>query len=578
MNQLRNLAEWRAWLASMDERTWSEFIQNHDHLFSDLKKAWEDFLSERQALKPEMKNIFNYSSETIVSHVPMQESCLTDTHLQINDVQFPILNLPPLACLNESEHHQEEEKDPIGEAYDNIVSYKNNDVHCEVSPSELAVIVAEPEPKIEVPAVEVVVEADAPILPTTEADNINTPAPSTATMNTQKLPPFPNARQGEWYEVSLPPDIQNVTFQPHDCGLVWDKAHCKISGTPTQHGDIEVQYHWQNGNDITLHRQTLYINPDPKSLWRNIPSDETVRFYKPDNESRMLSTPYGQLITARVRGRSHAHQGIPCDDDFNIEYHSESHIHILAVSDGAGSAEYSRLGSQEAVYAVVNTVENLLKSQEPNFSIQADMNIENYGKLLINLSTQAAYNAYLAQYEVAKREQLPLKSLSSTLLFALSMPVAQDEWLTVAYAIGDGALVAWHPEQNTVELLAQADNGHYSGETRFLSAQEATIENISKRIRTHRSEQVPILFLMTDGVSDPKFETDAKLAQSSSWQLFWEEIQPILQQEHPEQALEQWLDFWSPGNHDDRTLAVFLPNRYANRIEIEPVVETELPS
>ena len=31
----------------------------------------------------------------------------------------------------------------------------------------------------------------------------------------------------------------------------------------------------------------------------------------------------------------------------------------------------------------------------------------------------------------------------------------------------------------------------------------------------------------------------------------------------PAQALGEWLQFWSPGNHDDRTLALFIPGKSA---------------
>ena len=69
--------------------------------------------------------------------------------------------------------------------------------------------------------------------------------------------------------------------------------------------------------------------------------------------------------------------------------------------------------------------------------------------------------------------------------------------------------------------------------------------------------------MMTDGVSDPKFETDANLAKSEKWAALWQKLQPIFQAEQPAAALEEWLDFWSPGNHDDRTLALFLPTKAA---------------
>lgn len=66
---------------------------------------------------------------------------------------------------------------------------------------------------------------------------------------------------------------------------------------------------------------------------------------------------------------------------------------------------------------------------------------------------------------------------------------------------------------------------------------------------------------MTDGVSDPKFETDANLAKAEYWRNLWLELQtPLSDENDPALALQTWLGFWSAGNHDDRTLALFLPN------------------
>ena len=69
------------------------------------------------------------------------------------------------------------------------------------------------------------------------------------------------------------------------------------------------------------------------------------------------------------------------------------------------------------------------------------------------------------------------------------------------------------------------------------------------------------LFLMTDGVSDPKFETDANLNNPDKWDALWEDLKEygVDLSDDNEAAKDQllnWLDFWSPGNHDDRTIAI----------------------
>ena len=69
------------------------------------------------------------------------------------------------------------------------------------------------------------------------------------------------------------------------------------------------------------------------------------------------------------------------------------------------------------------------------------------------------------------------------------------------------------------------------------------------------------LFLMTDGVSDPKFETDANLKSYDKWNELWADLKEngVELTDDNEEAANQllnWLDFWSPGNHDDRTIAI----------------------
>ena len=72
--------------------------------------------------------------------------------------------------------------------------------------------------------------------------------------------------------------------------------------------------------------------------------------------------------------------------------------------------------------------------------------------------------------------------------------------------------------------------------------------------------------LMTDGIYDPKFVVEANLEKIEKWQAFLEDLggnneEKITVEFTPENTeiatqLSAWMDFWSPGNHDDRTLAV----------------------
>lgn len=71
---------------------------------------------------------------------------------------------------------------------------------------------------------------------------------------------------------------------------------------------------------------------------------------------------------------------------------------------------------------------------------------------------------------------------------------------------------------------------------------------------------------MTDGITDAKFQTDAALDKLEVWKSFMEDLEGANDENQKidfegdlkiaETNLMSWMDFWSPGNHDDRTLAI----------------------
>src|SRR5690606_10935267 len=75
-------------------------------------------------------------------------------------------------------------------------------------------------------------------------------------------------------------------------------------------------------------------------------------FVKTHTDQLCIDTADYQLIAASRRGRSHEHAGSFRDDDFSLMHIANSDWSVLAVADGAGSAEYSREGSRIAVEIV----------------------------------------------------------------------------------------------------------------------------------------------------------------------------------------------------------------------------------
>lgn len=63
---------------------------------------------------------------------------------------------------------------------------------------------------------------------------------------------------------------------------------------------------------------------------------------------------------------------------------------------------------------------------------------------------------------------------------------------------------------------------------------------------------------MTDGITDPKFPSDASYAEPTQWGILWKDLQTGLASA---ENLLEWMNFFSPGNHDDRTLVAIVPKK-----------------
>ena len=122
--------------------------------------------------------------------------------------------------------------------------------------------------------------------------------------------------------------------------------------------------------------------------------------------------------------------------------------------------------------------------------------------------------------------------------------------------MGDGAIAVYGPSGNFL-LMGTPDSGEYAGQTRFLDRTALNDQTaFGNRINIGLRSDVTSVILMTDGISDPRFETDNGLLDSLKWDSLWNEISPYLASDTPERDLVKWLDFLTPGHHDDRTIAL----------------------
>ena len=316
-------------ILTADEARLQQFIARHQPLLRELGDSWQRFLQDSTAAAAE-------NSLPQTEREPGDNPALTDSP-ETESTEIPAApdtSTPPPSDTAFSDNEAETAAIPPAPASETP------------QPQTAAENTTEPPTDSPEPAM--------PIPP-------HTPTPAPQPQPRISLSPLPPANEGQPYERKLPPDapVLNIAFA-QDCGLAWDGDARRIHGTPTTSGDIMLTItisHDGKPHDIT---QPLHINPDPKSLWKDLPSDPDAPFAKPDSAEDLQDTVLGRLLAARVRGRSHAHVGSYCDDDYRLASHDASGVHLIIVADGAGSASHARYGSQLAVNAAADTILALL--------------------------------------------------------------------------------------------------------------------------------------------------------------------------------------------------------------------------
>lgn len=400
---------------------------------------------------------------------------------------------------------------------------------------------------------------------------------------------IPNGTVGKDYSatIRLPEDIIEDYWLDglDDIGLQGNPEEhnvCTISGVPTAAGSFEIMLRYKykgciDEKDLLQRKFPIAINPDPRTLWKDIPTPEDIEYYQPDRDHTYVKVeardgiPQKDIVAASQRGRSHAHEGYPRDDHFRVEYLEDCGWYVMAVADGAGSAKYSRKGSWLACDTSVEHCKSYFSDEKSLHDFEGYITTYNgeandeYRKLLGDsihqLIGNAAFKSYKAIEAEAVSKGVPIKNYATTLLLAVCKKF-DFGWFVASFWVGDGAMCIYDKERKYFKLLGTPDEGEFAGQTRFLTMPEIFRDATSfyGRLKFSIEQDFTALMLMTDGVSDPMFETDANLNKIEKWDALWENItkEVKLTDDNTESQyqLMQWLDFWSQGNHDDRTIAI----------------------
>ncbi len=400
---------------------------------------------------------------------------------------------------------------------------------------------------------------------------------------------LPNGKVGQAYNFVFSTqkiglnDIEDFWFTGLEpVGLEFDPETDAIKGTPKLAGEQSIKLFlkrkgWSEGKPIFERQLTLTVNPDPRSLWLDKPSDKNDPYWKPDSALQfvkvestglILKTERKDILAASQRGRSHAHEGIFRDDDFGLDYDKTTNWYIMTVADGAGSCKASRKGAQIACQTVVEVCKTRLESQYKDFDHlikelnkdRSDANRKLMGDALYGIVGAAVFKAYKNIEDEALKSGKAVKDFSTTLIVSICKKF-KFGWFVGAFWVGDGGIGIYNKDTRFLKVLGESDGGEFAGQTRFLTMPEITQPaELYRRLRFDIVEDFTALILMSDGITDPKFETDANLLKIEKWDELWTDLSKEVEfRDNNEKSAEQllkWLDFWSPGNHDDRTIAI----------------------
>ena len=398
---------------------------------------------------------------------------------------------------------------------------------------------------------------------------------------------IPNGTVGKNYETKidfLQLGWDDIVFSEFEnlaqYGLSYNNETEILSGNPTLSGNFKInlkfRVHGENDNTaLNIKPISLVINADPKSLWKELPSNKEDKYWKEDNVNDFQPLGDKHIVVASKRGRSHSNVGSFRDDDYSFKHFEKTGWSIVCVADGAGSAKLSRQGSKLACDEVINYfTENLNQESLLEFDIliknyQEENNEETQKGLnvfLYNNLGKAALSVHKKIQEFANTIETPIKDFHSTLIFAL-IKKYQFGYAILTFGVGDCPIGLLNKDSSEIKLMNWLDVGEFGGGTRFITMPEIfSSDKFATRFGFKLIQDFSYLMLMTDGIYDPKFVVEANLEKVEKWQEFIGDLQGnndnkdkvVLDKSNTEIAnqLSTWMDFWSAGNHDDRTLAI----------------------
>ena len=253
-----------------------------------------------------------------------------------------------------------------------------------------------------------------------------------------------------------------------------------ICGTAKAVGHLKIDLVYKNRDprkqDIVYRLSVLYVKPHLEP----IPTDPNAPFQVEATYSKTLEIDKKcRIIGCSIRGESHELYGEFRDDRFDFIYDGKKHIGAVVVSDGAGSAEFSRKGAEIICTTFCDITARSIEKGE--FDVLSDQNSKNAFDVCKKTFVDIVLKTQKALEDFAGENKMEYSKLYATML-AYIFARRKNDIALISFAVGDGAMVAINAD-DAVDL-AEFDHGEFQNETCFLDKKLVSDEsNLTKRFK-----------------------------------------------------------------------------------------------
>ena len=326
----------------------------------------------------------------------------------------------------------------------------------------------------------------------------------------------------EWIAIPFAPDSE-----PPASGAAPSKPTSEPPASNAAAAPADAVAEADDADDASLALSDEAVLAHTASLWQYHPVPQDEPDAAPEYKTEEKRIGMAEFVAARVRGKKHKHEATNCDDWFAVA--AVGDIAVLAVSDGAGSKRFSRVGARAASEAAVGSIYEQLRTLDAanaknRAAFALPMSDAAFGEACAKLGAAlhagvldarravlAAFHERCGQEAYTKHlgRDLALSDFATTLLVTVAVPVPElGEVLVLSCQVGDGITCAINthaPYGKAVKLLGKPDSGDFSGETDFLTSEAmADIASLQRRTLVTRGAY-DLILTMTDGVADDYF-------------------------------------------------------------------------